>query len=681
MVSFIIHFQSTAGTQYQVRIYDDSYSGAPRSLIPASNVVSINEQDDNDMFYPVRTLSGYLKFLIPDGASYIIDDILPTNDHSRKIDIVRTSDNHIEFVGYLQPQTFSNELYELHQIYNIPISGFINTLDGKYIEYPNRASDNIAYVLQYIFLKTGIEPDYYYIQGSVNTTSWLNTKILWENLFNEHEDLTNNPFIYSKTMSGKYTYMELLEHICQFFGWTCRQFGKDIYLCSADDPSLPQWQQISNTRMSVIAGGAPVSADNILEWNDLTMQFVDIFRKNENKDIISSGYNEFTIDANINAPDNVLSIPIDWIRLIYEWSFGATHVSYPNNWHYFYIHHFDGAASGFNKGGVNITMPEGGSSYGAAVDLSQWFQQSSYMLHNYDMTQSFFLQGATKPSDKDHMMRIHIDKYLTLQDCMFVINGKLYQEYFDYTKNDLVKKSLSGNLVCRLKIGNRYWNGSAWVTSKSEFNMYFQDTINDTRVLDGDFESYTGYGALISSDNGGVQSGDITFEIVTAAVYSEGGGGISNLGTHLTDISFTIARKKQKALDSSISVYDDKNVYHKTSSNSFSENYSLDLIFYTDNNNKYGYGILLNQSGSLLSTLTYQDGQGTIQERPEEHLLDRLCNYYCKPVRIRSFKTRNSLMDTNPMTRIQSEDNEMYYPIMINKNYANDDITIKMAKI
>ena len=681
MVSFIIHFQSTAGTQYQVRIYDDSYYGAPRSLIPASNVVSINEQDDNDMFYPVRTLSGYLKFLIPDGASYVIDDILPISDHSRKIDIVRTSDNHIEFVGYLQPQTFSNELYELHQIYNIPISGFINTLDGKYIEYPNRTSDNIAYVLQYIFAKTGIDPDYYYIQGSANTTLWLNTRIQWENLFTSREDLTNNPFIYSNIMEGKYTYMELLEHVCRFFGWTCRQYENSIYLCSADDPSLPQWQQISNSRMSVIAGGAPVSADNILEWNELSMQFVDIFRKKDNKDIILSGYNECTIDANINAPDNILAVPVDWIKLVYEWSLTATHVSYPNNWHYFYIHHFDGARSGFERGMVNITMPDGSNSYGAAVDLSQWFQQSSYMLHNYDMTQSFFLKGATKPSDKNHMMRIHIKKYVALSDCMFVINGKLYQEYFDYSKNDLVKKSFSGQLVCRLKIGNKYWNGSAWVSTESEFNMYFMDTINDTRELDGEYESYTGYGALISSNNGGPQSGEIVFEVVTAAVYTDGGGGVSDLGTHLKDLSFTIARKKQKAMDSSAKVYDDKNVYHKLSDNNFSSNYSVDLIFYTDNNNRYGYGALLNLNGSLLSQLTYQDGDITYQERPEKHLLDRICNYYNNTVHLRSFKTRNSLLGVDPMTIIITETNERFYPIMVNRDYANDDITIKMVKI
>jgi hypothetical protein len=134
-------------------------------------------------------------------------------------------------------------------------------------------------------------------------------------------------------------------------------------------------------------------------------------------------------------------------------------------------------------------------------------------------------------------------------------------------------------------------------------------------------------------------------------------------------------------MDSFAKIYDDKNVYHKLSDNNFSSNYSVDLIFYTDNNNRYGYGALLNLNGSLLSQLTYQDGDITYQERPEKHLLDRICNYYNNTVHLRSFKTRNNLLGVDPMTIIITETNERFYPIMVNRDYANDDITIKMVKI
>ena len=57
------------GTNYTVNIYDSSYSDSPIKLKPGANPFTTQESDDDDMFIPIRTHTGYLR-IVDDGKAY-----------------------------------------------------------------------------------------------------------------------------------------------------------------------------------------------------------------------------------------------------------------------------------------------------------------------------------------------------------------------------------------------------------------------------------------------------------------------------------------------------------------------------------------------------------------------------------------------------------------------------------
>jgi hypothetical protein len=55
-----------AGTDYTVNIYDAAYSGNPIPLKGGAEPFITQEDDDEDMFLPIRTQSGYIR-IVDDG--------------------------------------------------------------------------------------------------------------------------------------------------------------------------------------------------------------------------------------------------------------------------------------------------------------------------------------------------------------------------------------------------------------------------------------------------------------------------------------------------------------------------------------------------------------------------------------------------------------------------------------
>ena len=53
------------GTAFHLGIYDkNSTSGEAVSLTGSSQPFTTNEEDDNDIYMPIRTQSGYIRFVI-----------------------------------------------------------------------------------------------------------------------------------------------------------------------------------------------------------------------------------------------------------------------------------------------------------------------------------------------------------------------------------------------------------------------------------------------------------------------------------------------------------------------------------------------------------------------------------------------------------------------------------------
>ena len=120
-----------------------------------------------------------------------------------------------------------------------------------------------------------------------------------------------------------------------------------------------------------------------------------------------------------------------------------------------------------------------------------------------------------------------------------------------------------------------------------------------------------------------------------------------------------------------------ENVYTQTNNSNFSDELTLDMIFATDNGNASGYGIIMNTSGAYAQTARYTGQSTVVQERPEQHLADRMALYYSAPINIESVN-----LDTNEIGDVSPGDKSgSYYPVAIGHDWRDDVTRLKLMKV
>ena len=90
-VHWRMNFKSLLGQDMTVDIYDSNYSGStPVQIIGGAAPFVTREYDDEDMYTPIRTQSGYLRMIVENAT--IIDEIQPAKTTDRPV-VLRNGDH------------------------------------------------------------------------------------------------------------------------------------------------------------------------------------------------------------------------------------------------------------------------------------------------------------------------------------------------------------------------------------------------------------------------------------------------------------------------------------------------------------------------------------------------------------------------------------------------------------
>lgn len=114
MKTYTLRYSDRLGTQHAVYIDIVQGSGTDTINNGAVSPLTIDEDKDSNMLLPIRTKTGYLRVVEPSFGQYA--DLYPTSPTSH---IVRTADG---FVGYLQPQSFTDDWDAGPRILKLPVS-------------------------------------------------------------------------------------------------------------------------------------------------------------------------------------------------------------------------------------------------------------------------------------------------------------------------------------------------------------------------------------------------------------------------------------------------------------------------------------------------------------------------------------------------------------------------------
>lgn len=289
-----------------VNVYDNNYNGSPTQLTGGAQPFVTEEDDDDDWFAPVRTQSGYLSIVDTgkdnDGNPFNWRDFIPTTDTDRPVTL---TDEHgtILWQGFMQAQNFGSQLYEIPQERQFPVQCVLTVLGAKEMSQ-NRNIRNFASLLNEMLQqiptltisKIVIQDRFDFAS---DTLTWLFKKVCGH-LFYESDDNGN--------IVSKYTYLELLEEICKYWGLTARVHRQSLYLTKIDDADCKNIFEVTreNLNQSVSNGTDGVSS---LVSNFSEKPVGDNFASIENNDYQNRGCGKVTVSANAGKePTSIIEI-------------------------------------------------------------------------------------------------------------------------------------------------------------------------------------------------------------------------------------------------------------------------------------------------------------------------------------------------------------------------------------
>ena len=224
--------------QYRVDIYQEGYTGSIVTLLAGSSPFNTEEDNNPDLFTPIRTQSGTLSVItkLPDGSMLKAQDILPSNNTDCPVQLVELNDGEVEVVwqGFLSCEAYSQDYIGIAQELSLSLISVLEAMDSVECD-PNRLQgvvpvhQLIGYCFDEMERNVGMSLfNRIYIgeQGKAFLHNFINTSLFFD--VQEQNDEGYNEAIL-KGISLK----EVLTKLATFMGWCIREDAEQIFIQTA----------------------------------------------------------------------------------------------------------------------------------------------------------------------------------------------------------------------------------------------------------------------------------------------------------------------------------------------------------------------------------------------------------------------------------------------------------------
>ena len=687
-MAYQINFKSLQGTLYNLLIG----SGTATVIDGAADTFNTSEDADTDFFKPVRTQSGSFSYISSDRSVWLA--MVPQNALS--IPVKLTTGGVIKWQGYIQPQVYhhdypdSGAMAEHEFSVQCPLS-VLDTIDPVFPDLGTTPVVTIGQLLQtYIFGQlTGTTISGYYIQGTASATAGrLGMKVMLQNFV--EVDSTG-------VLRPKYNCMQILEEVCKFFGYTCRMHGEYVYFTmpvtksSHVDVGFTYYGDLTSSGSYSVRGS--VSITNAMFCNT-----------NGHEDILP-GIGKVTVRSDINKLDNLIEIPYD--ELYDQYNLGDTDtivrsVDYYEHEVYNLIRmpDIDGGTLTYENDTVGLTcymesVPETGHSGGDGKRYCRFFV--------YDDDDVGDIGGSVPESKLNFSWRKCIEMFksynysdpagsimfkITSKQAFVISNGVLYINFKCHEVSawlvglsQLQDGTKLPAAVCKLKVGNKYWNGQSWSDFDSTFNLPFTSEgarTNRTSVYD---QQYAGFGVPITSTLRGIVEFTVVdvykFLVLEAATVADINGFLPLMDFEIGFVRGVIEDTRHQG-----------NEYVVNGGN-FSEEYNVDLIFACDveygpagykRRMPAGLGYLLdNQTEKPVEKIPSIDG--TRDVIAEQELAQVIALYGQTTHRLVEMDLWTNLVGAVNPTMMSTGLESGLFPLAISHNWRDDITTLTLIEV
>lgn len=677
-----VKFRSLRSNElYTVNIYDSAFSDTPVQLLGAAEPFVTQEDNSDDMFAPVRTQSGYIR-IVNDGTVNW-RSIIPTTDISRPVTLTDSNGN-VKWQGFMQAQNFGSELYNTPKEIEFPIQCSLSVISREDIGIANKNLQNFGYLLKEIVdaIPEVCRPTEIVVQGGTDALSWLYTRIDWYLMSQEDSDFILQP---------RYDLMTCLENMCQFWGWCARTYGRTLYLACADDSAETYALVIRYSYpfddLTAIAEerGGFVPTETMMS----TLTIGNIFASTNNNDYQMRGPSKVSMSVNISETDGNLIDPMDSelrkVMVSTPWASGYS----VGNVHYSQ----DVLNVSRNDFGGNAT-----SGYGS-FNVAQHFVEDTETPTNsyYEEIGSVFHFKKTTLDRLTNAFSFTSKYQHNFDDGFFRLFGTAYSngEVMDETEG----RWYSGNadMWMRLGIGDsqsnaEWWNGKEWVNYRTVFratignrgdNIFsrwwsgsvFEKPIETMIIPVSQMMGFI-YLDFIGTDSTLVPeiNSERVFDLKDFRFQFTKNDAVSKSGPYPNSGYYIIEPVDVKST----------HVYNSTNNNqNVREELSLSSDYGSEDDMRFGYGILSNTDKSYLTTVPH--GGSTV--RPEQNIVNRIAQYWETSKRkiecelLAHNGTAATVADgMNPRNKVTIDGSTMY-PVSISRNWRDDTVQLILMQL
>lgn len=649
MAYWKIPFKSKGGTSYEIQIGGASSN---TTLIGGATPIITQEDNSDDFFKPVRTQSGYIQIadkLTNGQRTFNWLQVMPSNAVDRPVYLMQG--NEIVWRGYLQPQSFSGQWKEAIQIRQFPIVCSLSALAAFEVETSVYTSINFGGLLYYIFNKLSAwDNSRFWFQSTDALDQWLYKRLIWNNFVQIDDD---------NTKRGKYNCLELLDHICRFFGWSCRMCGNDVFFCAPEEEYFTDWAYTTLDGFQTIRDGgtASYSTDSWVTYGAVT----DKFANNNNTLTFLRGVKKAKVTANINKSDtSVIDFPPKSLRKTISNSSYTRVISDTDKYMFITSNIFSFESRDImGTGSGTSAEPEG------TFNGIERFEGNLLAHEEYDWGTDICIH---KSYGNGVYAKLYTNRTHVYPQGKFTLSADIYRGW-----NKLSNKC---TMVMRLGIGHdrstaKWWNGSEWSSSLSAFTVRIG---NDSGIYHLSSSFGTSTGATIPTMH-------ITIpEIMMGYVYVDFLGSNDVPVDNNAQRSFQIENFSLTFTDN-VTNSDGQNVY-KATGGAFTKEANVDTIFASYKNNQAGDGLIMNEDNTYCELLTFSlYNGGPYSLHPEANLANRIARFWRIARRVYELRLRSNLLpDITPRYQITA-DGMATWPMVISRNWREDITTLKLIQL
>lgn len=650
MNNYSVSFKSLrSGTVYTLNI--GGGTGAAIPLKGGAQPFTTQESDDEDMFTPIRTQTGYIRIVDDgkdaNGAAWNWKDLIPATDTSRPVTL--TQGGTTLWQGFMQAQDFGSVLYGNPQEREFPVQCVLSVLDGSDINYTQTAIQNFAYLFKQIVdaIPSACRPTEFYIQGGAEAQEWLLKRIDWQNFVSEDAD----------GLTARFTMYQCLEDMCRFWGWTARTKGTTMYLTCADDAAQTTWLKLTYAELGQLAtytsGTIPGDTSDTFETASLSG---DIFASTNNDEFVQRGVKKATVSADGNAAEGTVmeAYPESVVKTM---STNGTYTEQYTDCYAVYSQNIYEFSSAFLTGDCQSTT-------NAAFCLMKVKKNINDGGQDYSVIRIADTNSGSNRLASFETVYHHSYYDNTVQNGGFdyggiLINFDIFRKgkrFEDYDSGGIGKK----HILLRVGIGvdrqNALWyNGRTWSSTAASISVRIGDQTQRANKLELNTNQINLTGKLFVDFYG---SSDMPVESSTSKRVFE----VVGFSVEFKRRVYSFLFDKQEGVSSQ--------EYISKNNNKTDNEFMTDCIYASGNNMLFGYGVVLEADGKWMGQLTY----GSTQKWAEQHLAERVTNFWQTSRRRLAVELRRDLIaDITPRHKV-TIDGMTGYPIAISHEWR-DDVT------